>query len=151
MAVKPNALFPGTFTARVVVRDDGSLTLRFVDVTITVSSAGAIVTANGAGRRFGPLPIITYALADNQTGTDIYPLAPVSGFGFLFALFDTGTGVVYLNSERPYDIVVPPYTDPNGGLRCQLPNRITDGNFFGSDAGILNVTGPVTARYDSTD
>jgi hypothetical protein len=97
---------------------------------------------DGGGRHFGPLPAIIYALADQATGQDIYPLGP-NAF-FLFGLFDTGSTKVRIYNELPYYYQV--YGDPNSGLICRSPNRLTDGNFFNSDANILGLTGPTIVR-----
>lgn len=104
--------------------------------------SGIDYVVEGAGRNFGPLPAITYALADNATGTDIYPLG-ANGY-YLFGLFDTGSVRISLYNEYPYYFQI--YGDPNSGLICRLPNRLTDGNFFNSDAKILGISNATTVR-----
>lgn len=97
-----------------------------------------------SGRNFGPLPAHIYALAAQSDETDIYPLGD-DGY-FLFCLFDTGSTKVRIFNELPYYFVSYPLLDPNGGLICHAPNRLTDGNYFDSDASILGLTGPETVR-----
>lgn len=94
----------------------------------------------GHGRHFGPLPAVVFALAD-ATGQDVYPPGPV-GEAYGFGLFDTGSTRVRVYNEQPYSFVVP--GDANGGLRCGVPNRLTDANFFDSDAGRLGLTAQET-------
>ena len=103
---------------------------------------GIDYVVDGGGRNFGPLPAITYALADEATGLDVLPAG--SGERFLFGLFDTGSTKVRIYSEVPYGEQTP--GDPNSGLSCGIPNRLTDGNFLKSDAGLLGITGTTTAR-----
>lgn len=97
---------------------------------------------NSSGRRFGPLPAHIYAMADQATGSDIYPLG--NGAFYLFCLFDTGSTKVRIYNDLPY--YFSNYPDPNGGLICNVPHRLTDGNWFGPDAGHLGLTSTETAR-----
>jgi hypothetical protein len=94
-----------------------------------------IYAVEGAGRHFGPLPAVIFALAD-ATGQDIYPPGSVSE-AYGFGVFDTGSTKVRIYNEQPYSFRVD--GDPNGGLQCGVPNRLTDGNFFASDAGHLGL------------
>jgi hypothetical protein len=103
---------------------------------------GAQYVVDAAGRNFGPLPAITYALADEATGLDVYPTG--SGERFLFGLFDTGSTKVRIYNETPYDFRTP--GDPNSGLDCATPNPLTDANFFDSDADLLGLTAATTVR-----
>jgi hypothetical protein len=81
-------------------------------------------------------------LAD-ATGQDIYPPGP-AGEAYGFGLFDTGSTRVRVYNEQPYSFVVA--GDANGGLRCGVPNRLTDANFFDSDAGRLGLGAPETVN-----
>jgi len=135
LSILPNSLPVGEYTANVPVTD-GYYRLWIIDVTLTVT--GTEVTVNGAGRHFGPLPVVPYAFADAATATDIYPLG--TGAFYLFGLFDTGSTRVRLYSELPYFFNGYPTMDPNLGLTSNVPNRITDANWFDSDAGLLGIT-----------
>lgn len=101
-----------------------------------------IHAVDGSGRRFGPLPAVIFALAD-ATGQDIYPPgAAEEAYGF--GLFDTGATRVRIYNELPYSFRVE--GDHNSGLICGVPNRLTDGNFFASDAGHLGLAAQETVN-----
>jgi len=104
--------------------------------TVVYAGPSVHIVVDGAGRRFGPLPVITYALADNATGTDIYPVGPGERLN-LFGLFDTGSTRVRLYNETPYSFQVA--GDPNQGLALGVPHRVTNGNYFASDAVLLGM------------
>jgi hypothetical protein len=94
-----------------------------------------IYAVDGSGRRFGPLPAVIFALAD-ATGQDIYPPgAAEEAYGF--GLFDTGSTKVRIYNESPYSFRLD--GDHNSGLVCGVPNRLTDANFFASDADRLGL------------
>ena len=143
LTVLTNTLFPGVYNATVPIFDGGQETGGPVPVSLTVTSTGASVTVNGAGRNFGPLPVVPYAFADDATGT-LYPLG--TGHSFLFGLFDTGSTRVRVYNELPYDFNADPELDPNQGITCNVPNKLTDGNWFNSDAGHLGLTAAATVR-----
>lgn len=99
-----------------------------------------IYAVDGSGRRFGPLPAVIFALAD-AAGQDIYPPgAAEEAYGF--GLFDTGSTRVRVYNEPPYTFLVD--GDSNSGLVCGVPNRLTDGNFFASDADHLGLAAQET-------
>lgn len=102
-----------------------------------------IYAVDGSGRYFGPLPAVVYALADQASGQDIYPPGPAEE-AYGFGLFDTGSTKVRIYNEQPYSFRVD--DDPNSGLDCGVPNRLTDGNFFASDAVRLGLAAPETVR-----
>jgi Bacterial Ig-like domain (group 2) len=140
-SVSTNGLVTGlaSGTTQVFATGDGSAT---VAVPVVVVSIGMMI--DGGNRRFGPLPVVPYALADDATGTDIYPLG--NGAGYLFGLFDTGTTRVRIFNEIPYFFDAFPVLDPNPGLIANVPNRLTDGNFFNSDASQLGLVTEETTR-----
>jgi len=94
-----------------------------------------IYAVDGSGRRFGPLPAVIFALAD-AAGQDIYPPGAVEE-AYGFGLFDTGSTKVRIYNESPYSFRLA--GDHNSGLVCGVPNRLTDANFFASDAGRLGL------------
>ena len=93
---------------------------------------------DGSGRIEGPLPVHIYAVADEASGT-----LGARAF-YLFGLFDTGSTRVRIHNDQPYWFSS--YPNPNGGLVCNLPNRVTDGNWWWTDAGFLALTGPEVVR-----
>jgi hypothetical protein len=109
---------------------------------------GVVYQVDGARRHFGPLPVCIYALADEATGQEIYPIG--NGAYYFFGLFDTGSAKVAIYNSLPYswDNWNPDTQtgDPNGGLDCVNPNRITDANWWYSDASFLGLSGEQTAR-----
>lgn len=113
-----------------------------VPTTVTTAVPTVAIRVDGFGRVRGPLPVVAYALADDATGADVYPL--LSGAVYLFGLFDTGSPHIAIFSENPYDYVSP--ADPNGGLTLGRPNLLTDGNYFGSDVSHLALKGQERVR-----
>jgi hypothetical protein len=51
---------------------------------------------DGTGMEFGPRPLIAVAFTD-ATGTDIYPVGAEESY--IFSLFDTGSGLVYIGAD----------------------------------------------------
>jgi hypothetical protein len=92
------------------------------------SSSNAQITVNGSGHRFGPLPVIFYALTD-PSGQDIYPLG--QGSFALFALYDSGSTKVRINNLTP---------------TAQNPNRVAGLNWGKSDTGHLNLSNAATVN-----
>jgi len=107
----------------------------------------ANIVVDATGRHFGPLPAHTYALLDEVLGdNDFYPLMgtgiPGSFAESLFALFDTGSTMVAIHKTTPYTYA----GDPDNGLGCVLPHRLTDANWFAADTEWLGLQADATAR-----
>lgn len=80
------------------------------------TGGGYQIIVDGSRYRFGPLPVIYYALTA-PSGDDIYPLG--DGAFALFGLYDTGSTKVRISKE--------------------MPNRISGVNWDNSDTGHLRL------------
>ncbi|MBW2182582.1 MAG: hypothetical protein JRF49_01770 [Deltaproteobacteria bacterium] len=96
------------------------------EVELTDVGGALDIIVDGTGHITGPLPAHFYALT-NPDGTDIYPLAPISGAYSLYGLYDSGSTKVRINDLNP-------------------PNRISGPNFGDKDTGILGLTSVQTVN-----
>ena len=86
--------------------------------------SGTQIVVDGSGHKYGPLPVIFYALTAPD-GLDVYPLG--EGAFSLFGLYDSGSTKVRINNLDP-------------------PNRVSGPNWENSDAGHLNLAGVETVN-----